>query len=191
MHASHLLGLGAVLAVAATMLVRSEPAAPAAAAPDTTALATPAAPPAEPEAGPTHEPPTEPPTEPQGHYVLVVEGDRNHLDVTFARHKPAPWAGVPKGFTSTWLLRVRDADGDVLGTVPLDVRPFATGAADVGKPAEVRGCVVVDSRIGMLVNVPAFPNADRYELVRPGEQAEVVIGAATGERVRELAGGGR
>ena len=79
-----------------------------------------------------------------GHYVLVVEGDRDGLDVTFASKKDAPWAGAPKGFSSAWRLEVLDAAGAALAAVPLDVRPFATHAGAKGKPAVVRGCVVVD-----------------------------------------------
>ena len=66
------------------------------------------------------------PTRADGHYVLVVEGDRLGLDITFASRKQAPWAGIPTGFSSTWHLTVLDATGTTLTTIPLDVRPFAT-----------------------------------------------------------------
>lgn len=136
---------------------------------------------------------TPPPPLQTGHLVLVVEGDRNGLAVTFARHKPSRWAGVPKGFTSDWQLRIQDAAGQELQRIPLDVRPFATGAAQVGKPATVRGCVVVDSHIGMLVNVPVRTDAAHYQFVRPDATGErdVVIGSITHRRIVELCGGGR
>lgn len=132
------------------------------------------------------------PPEANGHYVLVVEGDRNGLGVTFARQKTARWAGVPKGFSSNWHVTVLDANGDELAKVPLDVRPFATNQNRVGKPATVHGCIVVESKIGMLVNVPAYAAAASYVFSRTENDGTVTtLGTTTGAQVRELAGGGR
>ncbi len=164
-----LLGAAAIMVVAALALqARSDRT--ASAAPDAAAAAaTPAA--------------------PAGHYVLVVEGDRDGLGVTFARTKQAPWAGAPKGLVSSWRLAVLAADGSTLADVPLDVRRFATDAASQGKPVTVRGCVVVDSRIGMLVSVPRFANAARYRFTRTSERGvETNLGEVLASQVRELAG---
>lgn len=147
---------------------------------------------ARPPAGPGSPPVQPAPPVADGHYVLVVDGDRNALTITHARHKPDPWAGVPKGLTSDFRLTVRDGAGAVLADVPLDVTPFLTGAADVGMPVRVEGCLVRDPHIAMLVNVPAFATAASYGFVRrePGG-AMLQIGAVGGAAVRELAGGGR
>ena len=127
-----------------------------------------------------------------GHYVLVVEGDRNALAVTFARKKADRWGGVPKGFDSNWRVSIRDRDDNELANVPLDVRPFATDAQSVGKGPRVYGCVVVTSKIGMLLNVPAFAEAATYEFSRTdADGAKTVLNTITGAAVRELAGGGR
>jgi hypothetical protein len=127
-----------------------------------------------------------------GHHVLVVEGDRNALAITAASAKTDPWAGVPAGFTSDWRLLIADDRGATLAEVPLDVRPFATGAADVGSADRVQGCIVTTARIGMLVNAPAFATAATYTFVRPGDGGrDAVLGTVTAARVRELAGGGR
>ncbi len=166
MQLSHALGAGAALAVLGWFFASATPA---------------------PAAPPPQEP--EPPVA-AGHYVLVVEGDRNALTITCAAAKAAPWAGVPKGFTSDWRLAIQTARGEVLADVPLDMAPFATGANDRG--VRVEGCIVRDSRIGMLVSVPAFAAAASYTFTRPGAPGErLVLGALTGERVRTLAGGGR
>jgi hypothetical protein len=164
-----LLGAAAIMVVAALALqARSDRT--ASAAPDAAAAAT-------------------TPAAPAGHYVLVVEGDRDGLDVTFARTKQAPWAGAPKGLVSSWRLAVLAADGSTLADVPLDVRRFATDAASQGKPVTVRGCVVVDSRIGMLVSVPRFANAARYRFTRTSERGvETNLGEVLASQVRELAG---
>ena len=124
--------------------------------------------------------------------MLVVEGDRNGLAVSFARKKQARWAGIPKGFDSNWRVSIRDANGRELADVPLDVTPFATDAQSVGKGPRVHGCVVVESRIGLLLNVPAYDAAHSYAFSRTeADGTPVALGTATGHAIRELAGGGR
>jgi hypothetical protein len=168
MHSSHLLGAGAVLAACGWFLTAGN-----------------GTPPQDP-------PPPTPPPPAVGHYVLVVEGNRNELAVTAASHKPDPWAGVPKGTTSTWRLRIADAAGATLADVPLDVAAFDTDEGAPLRAVTVQGCVVRSPAIGMLVNVPAFPTAASYTFSRPGARDErVVLGAVPAERVRELTGGGR
>ncbi|MCA8964555.1 MAG: hypothetical protein KDC48_06705, partial [Planctomycetes bacterium] len=119
--------------------------------------------------------------------ALVVDGDRNGLAITFASHKVDPWGGVAKGLKSDWRLVIRDARGELLAEVPLDVSQFATNAADVGRARRVEGCIVIDSHIAMLVNAPTFAAAASYEFYR----GDVRIGRTSGDDVRRLAGGGR
>ena len=172
MQTSHLLGAAALAVVALTLFGDRHRSAPKtkAASPARTVL------PAVPAVA-------------DGHYVLVVEGDRNGLTVTFASKKPAPWGGRPKGFDSNWRLSVRDAQDVELVDIPLDVRPFATGAASLGKPVVVQGCIVVDSRIGMLVNVPRYAEAESYRFTRTdADGTETVLGTVAAAKVRDLAG---
>jgi hypothetical protein len=127
-----------------------------------------------------------------GHYVLVVEGDRNGLAVTFASKKAQRWAGVAKGFQSNWRVSILDAAGAELAMVPLDVRPFATDAKSVGKPLRVQGCIVVDSKIGMLVNVPAFATAARYVFSRTDANGnKTTLGTTASATVRDMSGENR
>lgn len=185
MQLSHLLVAGALVA-AISVLARHEAAAPDPSSSPTTPPIT--APLAAPIALPAA--PARPAA--AGHYVLVVEGDRNGLAVTFASKKAARWGGVPKGFISNWHVTVLDANGEELATVPLDVRPFATSANALGKKAKVHGCIVVDSKIGMLVNVPAYAAAASYVFARTENDGSVTtLGTTSGAKVRELAGGGR
>lgn len=137
--------------------------------------------------GPTAPQPA--PAEPiaAGHDVLVVQGDRDELSITFASHKTDPWGGVAKDLRSDWRLRIHDAKGELLVDVPLDMTPFATGAADKGKARRVEGCIVTDAQIGMLVNAPTFATAATYTFVR----GEVVIGRVAAADVRQLTAGGR
>ncbi|MEZ6035938.1 MAG: hypothetical protein R3F29_00565 [Planctomycetota bacterium] len=181
MHASILLGATAL--VAATALFWSQQTTPAA---DAALVA--------PETAPVTASATVPATPPQanGHYVLVVEGDRTALAITTAVAKSSPWAGVPKGLTSTWRLEIRDAAGELLAEVPLDVSQFATEAEALGRPVQVTGDVVRDARIGMLVNAPRFAAAASYTFSRPVEDgSRATIGTIAGAAVRELAGESR
>lgn len=172
-----LVGAAAILMVGGlSLLPRGSAPATASAASPTTVVAT---------------PPASPPPLPNGHFVLVVEGDRDALAITFARHKQDPWAGVPKGLRSAWTLTVRDAQDVVLAEVPLDVSPFATDVP-TQTPVQVTGCVVRSPRIGMLVNVPAFAQAAAYAFTRrDGDGQPRSLGVVDGEAVRTLAGGGR
>ncbi|MFM1873338.1 MAG: hypothetical protein RL398_2760 [Planctomycetota bacterium] len=122
-----------------------------------------------------------------GHDVLVVQGDRDHLAITNVVRKADPWAGNPKAMASDWRLEIRAADGALLDTVLLDVTPFATRVEDKGRARRVEGCVVIDSRIAMLVNAPRHPDAAGYEFFRGTES----IGRCDATEVVRLAEGGR
>lgn len=127
-----------------------------------------------------------------GHYVLVVEGNRSALAITHAARKADPWAGVPTGFHSDWRLAIRDAANALLAEVPLDLSAFAVGAAEQGQGTRVEGCTVREERVGMLVSVPAFATAASYTFTRSSAVgARVEVGGADGDAVRMLAGGGR
>lgn len=131
------------------------------------------------------------PPEANGHYVLIVEGDRDGLQITKAVAKTDPWAGAPKGFTSDWTLTIRDAAGAVLAEVPLDVRQFDLRAERQNQPIEVEGCIVRDPHIAMLVNAPRYDAAASYAFARRAPAGAVALGTIDGDTVRKLAGGGR
>jgi hypothetical protein len=198
MQLSHLLGAGVLIAALgfsvrsdATDANRGEALATGPSAADATLAAdlTPGTPVSSPDS--TQPPLTSEPVA-DGHYVLVVEGDRNGLAVTFARKKADRWAGTPKGFASNWMVSIRDVADRELAKVPLDVSPFATDARSLGQPARVQGCVIVDSKIGLLLNVPAFVTAASYVFTRTDNVGvSVALGTTSGDAVRELAGGGR
>lgn len=124
-----------------------------------------------------------------GHYVLVVQGDRDQLTVAHANRKADPWAGVPKGLQSAWSLHVHGGDGQLLVSVPLDVSAFDLAAERKGGAIEVEGCIVHDPKIAMLVNVPRFAAAASYTFTRREAAGEVTLGVVDGARVRDLAGG--
>ena len=127
-----------------------------------------------------------------GHYVLVIEGNRDGLAVTFARKKDDQWAGIPKGLSSNWRVSILDDKRQELATIPIDVSSFATDVQSLGQPARVQGCMVVDSKIGLLLNVPAFAAATNYVFSRTEPNGQITkLGTTSAPAVRELAGGGR
>ncbi|MCB9879071.1 MAG: hypothetical protein H6835_15860 [Planctomycetes bacterium] len=182
MQASILLGATALVAATVLFWSQTTPVAEIHVGAPRVADATPAVPTVSQPAMPA-------PPQADGHYVLVVEGDRTALAVTTAVAKSSPWAGAPKGLTSTWRLTIRDAAAALLADVPLDVSPFDTDAAALGRPVQVTGDEVRDARIGMLVNAPRFAAAASYTFSRPVEDgSRAVIGQVSGAAVRELAG---
>lgn len=163
MHLSHLLGAGALFAGLGLFLL----------APGATGGNTAGTPPTIPVAA--------------GHYVLVVEGDRDQLTITHANRKAEPWGGVAKGFTSDWSLSIRALDGSELANVPLDMSRFDLSAGAKGNARRVEGCIVTDSRVAMLANVPCHAAAASYVFLRE----KTVVGTVDGATVERLAGGGR
>jgi len=137
---------------------------------------------------PQANPPAEPPVA-DGHYVLVVQGDRDQLTIAHANAKADPWAGVPKGLQSAFHLHVHGRDGQLLADVPLDLSAFDLAPERKGGKIEVEGCIVRDPNVAMLVSVPRYPTAASYTFVRRGEGGEVVLGVVEGRRVSELGGG--
>jgi hypothetical protein len=122
-----------------------------------------------------------------GHYALVVQGDRDQLSITHAVAKADPWSGVPKGFTSAWSLSIRDANGKELASVPLDLSKFDLSPQAKGQARTSQGCIVIDSHVAMLANVPAFAEAASYTFLRERTEVGTIDAAA----VRQMAGGGR
>lgn len=111
--------------------------------------------------------------EPQGHLILQVEGDARALRVT--RITPKPDACGLARIESPYSVVVRDAAGRELGRVPLDLSKFDLDPARVGGALRVEGCVVHDTRVATLVNVPHWPTASRVEIL----DGERIVGALT------------
>ncbi len=130
-------------------------------------------------------PATPPPA--SGHFVLVIEGDRDQLAITHASHKESPWAGVPKGFSSTWALSIRDGAGTELERVPLDMSQFDLRPENKGKGVQVNGCIVRDARVAMIASAPCHAAASTYVFLRGKD----VVGTTSAASVDQLAGGGR
>jgi len=122
-----------------------------------------------------------------GHFVLVVEGDRDRLSITHASHKADPWAGVQKGLSSNWSLSILDDKGAELSVVPLDMSKFDLEPARKGQPVRVEGCEVHDARIAMIANVPSLAAASAYVFTR----GETTVGTIDATTVNQLAGVGR
>jgi hypothetical protein len=117
-----------------------------------------------------------------GHLVLIVEGTVQQLAITHAVAKTDPWGGVPTGLASDFELRLLGDDGVELLKVPVDLSPFETDPARIGKPVEVTGCQVRSSAIALIVNVPRLKGVRSYAFTRRGAP----IGSTSALRVAEL-----
>jgi hypothetical protein len=117
-----------------------------------------------------------------GHLALIVEGNVQQLAITHAVAKTDPWGGVPTGLASDFALRLLGDDGVELLKVPVDLSPFETDPARIGKPVEVTGCQVRSSAIALIVNVPRLAGVRSYEFTR----RRAPIGSTSAQRVAEL-----
>lgn len=131
--------------------------------------------------------PVDPPRQPNGHFALVVEGNVSALRVTHVVKKAEPCGMVPKGLTSEFALSVVDDQGKELWRQPLDLSQFDTDPAHIGRPVQVTGCIVKDSRIAALVNLPDYPDGASVSIWRGQQQ----IGNVATNDLRQLAGGGK
>jgi hypothetical protein len=128
------------------------------------------------------------PRQPVGHLILQIEGDARALRVSRITPKPDP-CGPIAGFVSEFSVAVFAADGTELGRYPLDLSAFDVDPARVGGAVRVEGCVVRDTRIATLANVPHWPDAARLEIARGG----AVMGRLLAAEISAMtsAGGGR
>ncbi len=117
-----------------------------------------------------------------GHVVLVVEGTVRALRVTTAVTKTDAWAGMPRGVQSEFQFVALDRDGKELLRLPVDLSKFETDPTKVDAPVVVTGCEVKSPRIGILLNVPALPDAARFQFVRGKD----VLGAVSAVELAEL-----
>jgi hypothetical protein len=109
--------------------------------------------------------PLDQPPDVRGHLILQTEGDARALDVTRITVKPDPF-GHLAGVQSEFAIELRDAAGRLLGSYPLELDRFDMDPAHVGRDLRVEGCVIVDTRVAALVNVPDFVAAAELRILR-------------------------
>lgn len=117
---------------------------------------------------------------PSGHLILQVEGDARALAVVRITPKADPCGRAV--FQSAFHAVVRDAAGDELSSVPIDLAVFDMDPARVGAGLRVEGCAVTDTRVATLVSVPRWPNAASIEIWRDG----AVLGRIAGTDLAAL-----
>src|SRR5262249_45752178 len=159
MHPATIVGCGIAL-TALSLVFASRPA-------PSTVASTPASTPASTMGPPPQAPLVQEPAA-LGHLALIVEGNVQQLAITHAVAKTDPWGGVPTGLASDFVLHLLGDDGVELLKVPVDLSPFETDAARIGKPVEVTGCQVRSSAIALIVNVPRLQGVRSYEFTRRG-----------------------
>ncbi len=124
---------------------------------------------------------------PDGHLVLIIEGDARSLSITQVVAKKDP-CGPTDTIESDYHILMLDADASVLARYPLDLSQFDLNPDHIGRPVQVEGCVLIDTKIAMLANVPYLPNATHIQITGPdskvgelaaGTYKQVVTAAVT------------
>lgn len=128
-----------------------------------------------------------------GHLILQVEGDVRALQVVRITAKQDPCG--PARVASTFSVVILDAAERELDRVPLDLAQFDLDPAHIGQAPRVEGCVIKDTRIAALVNVPHYPTAARLVILRDrldaGGASDVLGGADAARYAALLAQGVR
>jgi hypothetical protein len=118
---------------------------------------------------------------PRGHWILQIEGDALALEVTCVTRKPDPF-GHQAGIRSPFAIEIRDAGGAALGRFPLELDRFDLDPAHFGRPPQVAGCEIRDTRVAALANVPDLAGAAELVILR----GEAVLGRTAPARLQAL-----
>ncbi len=86
-------------------------------------------------------------------WILLIEGEAASLTVTRATQKNFAFR-APRKLESEYRIRLVDALGKTLHTVPLDLSNFCLDPAHKGQKPHVRGDVVFDHKVSINVKVP-------------------------------------
>lgn len=121
-----------------------------------------------------------PPPSADGHLILQLEGDVRALSIVRITKKPDP-CGLAR-VDSPFSVVLLDAAERELARVPLDLSQFDLDPAHIGQPPRVAGCVIKDTRIAALVNVPHYPSTARAVILRGSD----VLGGADAVRFAAL-----
>ena len=115
-----------------------------------------------------------------GHLILQIEGNANALRVTRITPKKSGY-NTTKG-VSPYHIALLDAGGQVLGSYPLDLSMFDMNPAQVGKPLQVQGCAIRDTRVAALTNVPYLATASAIRILH-GKRVLGVLNGTTYEKL--------
>ncbi len=94
------------------------------------------------------------PTEPAGTWILQVEGNATTLRVTGASLKPFSYR-PKRGLNSDFSLRLFDAKGSLLKTIPLDLTDYCMKPEHREQGPHVRGDVIVEHKVACTIKIPA------------------------------------
>lgn len=142
-----------------------------------------------------------------GTWILQIEGDADSLAVSGASHRAFAYR-APRSASSDYRVTLVDRAGRTVATAPLDLSAFCLDPTHRGRPAHVRGDVVLEHAVVITVKVPARADAAslRFENVADPAKPVVlgtidradllaVLGKATrgdaGEKTKEKNGTGR
>ena len=100
-----------------------------------------------------------------GTWILQLEGDSAGLRLTGATHKGFDYR-ARRHLASRFRLRLLDADGKQLSSIPVDLTDFCLDPTHRGKKDHVRGDVIVQHTVVTTIKVPALPTVAKIQIVK-------------------------
>ena len=125
-----------------------------------------------------------------GTWILQIEGNSAGLRVTGATHKDFGFR-AQRHLASRYRLRLLDAKGRQLSSIPIDLTDFCLDPSHRGKKDHVRGDVIIQHKVVTSVKVPALPAVAEIQIINlVGKQANV-LGKVDRKSIITLAGGSK
>ncbi len=123
---------------------------------------------------------------PPGTWILQVEGDSSGLRVTQATHKQFEFR-APRRFLSTYRVRLLDASGEILKSIPVDFTDFCLDPSHRGQKDHMRGDVVRPHKVVTTIKVPALPGVSEIHITKVVGKKITVLGKVDRKTVLSLA----
>ena len=110
-----------------------------------------------------------------GTWILQIEGDGKGLQVVDATHKEFEFR-AQRHLTSQYRVRLFDAEGKQLSSIPMDLTDFCLDPSHRGKKDHVRGDIIIQHKVVTTVKVPALPNVAEIQIARLRGGKTTVVG---------------
>lgn len=110
-----------------------------------------------------------------GTWILQIEGDSAGLRVTRATHKDFEFR-APRRLLSRYRVRLLDANGKLLSSIPVDFTDFCLDPAHRGQKDHMQGDVITHHKVATTVKVPALPGVAEVQIANVVGKHTTVLG---------------
>lgn len=131
--------------------------------------------------------PEKPAPKTPGTWILQIEGDSAGLRVTGVSHKKFSFR-ARRRLTSRFRIRLLDAKGKLLSSIPVDLTDFCLDPAHRGKKDHVRGDVIIQHKVVTTIKVPALTDVAEIHIARLVGKNLKVLGKIDRKSVTGLVG---